>query len=177
MALIFNGTTIPSNVANALIYNGTSITKVVFNSTIVWAQSSFQAKWSGSSTSSDSYGYFTISTSGNLFRYVNRYHAGAWITTNMDGTFTGNSLWGNGVGFITSGNLLRFRYYYGFEGDEIINWCTYTIANKQWIGKSWHHYYIYIKKEYDIILQMLETSGGLIRANTGGSGGPWLSLT
>ena len=172
MPLIMNGVTIPTNITNALIFNGTNITKVVFNSTTVWTQSLFNAQWSGNSTSG-SYWYFTISTSGNLFRYANRGYTGPWITANLDGTFTGNSLisW-NDTGFITSGNLLRFRCY-NWSAVETINWCTYTVANK-WTGSSWGLY----SYGYDgSVAQTLETSGGLIRANTGGSAGPWISLT
>ena len=180
MALIFNGTTVPSNVANALIYNGTSITKVVFNSTIVWAQNSFQAKWSGSSTSGHWY-YFSMNTSGNLLRYTNKYNTGAWITATTSGTFVGNSLVEGGyTGFITSSNLLRFRFYAPYNGwADTANWCTYTIANKQWTGTSWSEYYY--NGGYQSVTHRLETSGGLIRAiaysATDGRGGAWISLT
>lgn len=172
MALIFNGTTVPTNVANALIYNGTSITNVVFNSTTVWTQSLFQAQWSGSSQSS---GYFTMSTSGNLLRYVTPHYTGAWITTNMNGTFTGNSLVYNGnMGFITSSNLLRFRFYdYANGWADTANWCTFTIANK-WTGKTWWHYYGYVDPNNPYTL---ETGGGLIRAIVGTTAGSWISLT
>lgn len=38
MALIINGTTIPTNIAKSLSFNGTNITKVIFNGTTVWTQ-------------------------------------------------------------------------------------------------------------------------------------------
>ena len=174
MALIFNGTTVPTNVANALTYNGTSVTMVVFNSTTVWTQSLFQAKWSGNSQSGGTY-FFTISTSGNLLRYVSKNKTGAWITTNLNGTFTGNSLVDSDtMGFITSSNLLRFRFYDLAKGGvDTANWCTFTIANK-WTGKSWYNYFY--NGGYQYVGHTMETSGGLIRAISG-TAGAWLSLT
>lgn len=51
MPLVFNGTTIPTNVANVLKFNGNNVTTVVFNGTTVWQQQLCTVcnGWSGNS--------------------------------------------------------------------------------------------------------------------------------
>lgn len=177
MPLIMNGVTIPTNVANVLTYNGTNITKVIFNNTEVWAQSLFNAQWSGNSQSSGYSRYIGLGTSNNLFRCYTTSGTGPWITTTLSGTFVGNSIINNpyhaNTGFITSGNLLRFS--------QASNWCTFNIGSG-WTGSSGNEHFWY-NFGYTDSVHRLNTSGGLIRVSsvkyTGADfgHGAWVSLT
>lgn len=179
MPLIYNGTTVPTNVANTLNYNGSNVTAVIFNGTTVWTQSLFNAKWSGNSTFYTNFG-FTVSN--NLFRVMlptSRY--GAWITTNTNGTFTGSSSITNTAGgayaeINTSSNLLRVRSGV-IDGTAMAYtaygaWVTFTVGTgftgSSTSSKSGHN----DDTEEDLYLSYnLGTSGGLIRAYGAHAGG------
>ena len=89
MPLVFNGVTIPENVANALSFNGVDITDVFFNGVQVWNQALFNATWSGNSL--DSINNFGIQTSGNLCRISYNTVWGAWISADSSGLLSGTS--------------------------------------------------------------------------------------
>jgi len=84
MPLIFNGVTIPEDVANALTFNGFDITDVFFNGVQVWDQVLYSGIWSGNSYSV--YGGLTqgIEVSGNLARmYTSSIGSGNWISVDI----------------------------------------------------------------------------------------------
>jgi len=181
MAIVVNGITIPTNVANALNVNGTNITSVICNGTTVWAQS-LNLTWSGSSLQTT---YFTssgLSCSGSSYMYdgmnVAIATSGGWQSVSSSGVFSGNSIGtqGNGyqLGFSVSGNLIK-----AYGQGATSNWVTYTLASKQFSGSS---YSLIDMGEGENEVITLETSGGLIRfgaalSNVALKYGPWISLT
>ena len=175
MAFYFNGSLIPENVAGAFKYNGADVTQVVFNGTTVWEQSLFSATWSGNSIILDAtYGNYGLETSGSLIRATGGAAggAGAWITANIDGTFSNaislSENWANyniymlsaGGQYGTAANQLKFSICAvpssavsftigtGFTGGLVLDNCQFG----------------------------LETSGGLLRVRNYAAGN-WISLT
>ena len=181
MALIMNGTTIPTNVANVLKYNGTNITTLIFNGTTVWAQSLFNAKWSGNSIINAA----GIEVSNNLFRLVYEAYKGAWITATTSGTFTGGpSLVNNQLEISVSSNLMRVLAKDPVTGKAGAygNWVTFTLATATFTGSSLSYQsatdYYGATNSWSI---SVETSGGLLRYGHGfsktiGYWGPYISL-
>lgn len=96
MALVFNGVTIPTNVANALSFNGTNITKVIADGVTVWTQNLFKGQWSGSSiarVNNNTYGGIRLLPSGTNFRLAiedssNLYYT-EYTSVLTNGTFNG----------------------------------------------------------------------------------------
>lgn len=161
MPFVFNGVTIPENVANAFSFNGTDITDVFFNGVQVWHQSLFTAQWSANSIATGQYVSIGIQVSGNLWRqYTSSSGVGAWITTNLDGTFSGNST--AYFTITTSGHSITLG----------ADWVTHDVNTKQFSGMttggpSWDDEYFM-------------TSGGLIAARYVefiDAYGAWVSLT
>jgi hypothetical protein len=195
MPLVFNGTTIPTNVANALMYNGTSVTQVIFNGTTVWQQSLFSAIWSGSSVT----GRESLDTSGSSWRFNGNNwssSAGSWQTVNMSGVFSGSS-WGatsggsaNNVkhGITVSGSqwTLSHANWTGLQYVTIYgSWLTFSTTSKWTGGSTGDVKYQYTDPSYDPNWMnrwrgmRQETSGGLIRQMATSyqfdGGNPWIS--
>ena len=171
MALSFNGTTLATNI-DAVMFNGTAVSKVMFNGTEVWAKVA-ELTWSGDSlaVTNNSIG---IQVSGNLFRAKSATTTGAWITTQSNGTFVGDSGGGsNNLNLSTSGNLVRIQ----MSGQSAGNWVTYTLANKGFTGTSQSGF----STTTDNYYYYLQTSGGLIRVHTvqqkTSRSGAYISLT
>lgn len=105
-----------NNVGTAT-FNGISLSKVIYNAALLWEN--FKALWSGNSFWYFQ-GYLTgIGVSGNLFRFATTNQQtqqyGPWITSNSNGTFTGDSKasvvsYSTIHGLETSGNLVRMIY-------------------------------------------------------------------
>lgn len=181
MPLIMNGVTIPTNGANVLIYNGTNITKVIFNNTEVWAQSLFNAKWSGNSLINAA----GIEVSNNLFRMVFGLYKGAWITATTSGTFTGGpSVVNNQLEISVSSNLMRVLAKDPVTGKAGAygNWVTFTLPAATFTGSSLSYQsatdYYGVTNSWST---SVETSGGLLRYGYGesksiGYWGPYISL-
>lgn len=127
MALVVNGVTIPTNVANAITVNGVDIKSVYHNGVIIWQQAlSTLTGWSGQSVD-DSMSNIGIRTSGMLFNAHSVQGDGAWITTNGDGTFTGSSsnpYWT----IVSSGNNIK-------ESGST-SWVTYNYSTETFSGEN-----------------------------------------
>lgn len=165
MPLVFNGVTIPENVANALTVNGADIHDVYFNGVQVWHQSLINITgWSGDSF----YNTYGVDTSGLLWRANSD---GAWISTSQLGVFIGNSNSWNSSSFVepiyitTSGS----QFMYG------TNWVTFEPSLESFSGVTngpSTSYGVYAKGE---------TLNGLFRHcryNSSGfvGAGAWISL-
>ena len=176
--LVFNGTTIPTNVANALKYNGTSVTKVIYNGTTVWQQSlcTVCSGWTGSSTVSIWQGggiQAGINTSGfNCRVEANGY--GAWILySDSSSSFSGVTSTAMATNIYSSGSNLKF-------GNTSNSWVTYTKASKTWSGSGGG----YVTDDYSGYIDYVGfvTSGGLLAmkgwTNYNGSVryGTWINL-
>lgn len=125
MPLVFNGVTIPENVANALTMNGADIHDVYFNGVNVWHQSLCKvcSGWSGNSLADGKYG---LDSSGTNWRMRIGTTYGAYITTSNLGIFTGNSS-AAGWAFNTSGSLFKLN---------TSEWITYNPDIKQFSGST-----------------------------------------
>ena len=179
MAMYFNGTLIPEDVANALTVNGNDVTAVWANGVQVWAQQLFAAQWSNDSIAvmtspfSVEKGFIV---SGSLLKY--QHIAGnlgtAWIQTYTDGTFSGSSrvdvsgsIYGIDAGGSGYSSLPNGMLYFvpSVTGPQIL----FTIATG-WSGNS------YTNTDYG-----LQTSGNLMRFLYTYLGttyyGAWSSLT
>lgn len=163
MPLVFNGVTIPENVANAFSFNGANVTDVYFNGVQVWHQSLFSGLWSGNSMDSIA----GIQTSGNAYRYQYNTSAwGPWLYTNQSGLGVSGASVVSGVGIGTDGNNnIYIRDGGGYTG--LVNFDT----NSKFTGGSQGAQNGYVK---------LVTSGGLLqhqRYQFGWFYGAWISLT
>ena len=111
MPLVVNGTTIPTNVANALMVNGVSITKVVANGVAVWNQSLFNGVWSGTVDITKNH----ISISGSSYRIgvIGSYNSGVfyggWITVVSPSNI------GSGTSSVTPGTQYAVSNTKGFS--------------------------------------------------------------
>ena len=133
----------------------------------------FNATWSGNSTYTYLINPFGFEVSGNLMRHVdssNGISYGGWITSNQDGTFTGNSTRNATFpsGYETIGNTIRTVHtelagaYYGA-------WLTFDISNGFSDGLSDG---ASINSKHK-----LRGSGGLLRAEHNTNTAPYISLT
>ena len=168
MPLVFNGTTIPTNVANALMYNGTSVTQVIYNGTTVWQQSLFNNTWSGSSLYT--YGSFTnssgIETSGSLFR--SRWGgnvAGGWVSAGSDGSANVRSTTDGNFSIMWNNKIM----YLGVSTTIGTGSITYTMGSG-FSGSA---------NTGMIIMPYATASSNLLRFqnNNASSVGAWISLT
>lgn len=176
MAIIFNGTTIPENVANALSFNGVNITDVFFNGVQVWDQLLFNALWSGDSLVDVSGQIVGIDTSGSLHRQIVYQFGGPaaatpWGTVNSNGTFDTETLsvtvnkFPSGTitfGMKTTANSIGI--YSAVTASTSASWSVATgfTGESRFSGDAEASY---------------ETSGGLLRYNSGTGLGNWISLT
>lgn len=176
MPLVFNGVTIPENVANAFSFNGANITDVYFNGVQVWHQSLCKvcSGWSGNSVVTY-YGSAGINVSGLSCRATQSFIGpavyGSWLV--MDGS-TGT--WTSGTSIATSSDG---EGTYTYELTTISNairafnkaWCYYNPSTETFTGG-------------DSIVSFggscLHTSGGLIFSGYHNSShyyGAYISLT
>lgn len=166
MPLVFNGVTIPENVANAFSFNGVDITDVYFNGVQVWHQSlGPTVGWSGDSF----YTYSVvqgISVSGFSFRFRIGDGYGAWLTVTSSGLPAGLSVASSGMQTrgIESYSSNLWRHYYTYSQSS--TYISYNPSTKVFTGTSLY------------TLMGFTTSGGLIRAQSDSTvAGAWISLT
>lgn len=177
MALVFNGVTIPTNVANALKFNGANITKVIFNGVQVWLQS-LALTWSGDSiaTLSPMTTAAGLDSNGNLWRWYTTTVSGAWQSVALaTGYFSGDSIGEKGgdmnLGIDSSSNLMRAKVWQDAYGSgNYGNWVTYTVGTKSWSGASDKTTFGYASPDVRV---KIDTSGSLVRFQEG----TWITLT
>ena len=173
MPLVFNGTTIPTNVANALMYNGTSITQVIYNGTTVWQQQLciICTGWSGNALSSA--GGLSVSGMNHRSASNNRgssaWTYGSWVSMDGNGVFqSATSTTSYGYSLITTGSSMMVTYSglgYGNGG-----YVTLSPTTKSWSGLSQRFIEAYYQT--DFLGYQIESSGTTgIRFMTTGAGG------
>jgi len=174
MPLIFNGVTIPEDVANALKFNGTDIETVIFNGVEVWKQSLFFAVWSGSSlVNSGSEG---LLVSGSNFKA--KASSSGWLSAFTDGTFTNGSS-DTGLAQYT-GFAVGSGTFNGSPNSTYLTACgTNNSGKPNWslTGVSTVSYTIgvgFTKTGSDP--SSLEVSTGQLRVSHGSSKGAWITL-
>lgn len=180
MPLIMNGTTIPTNVANALSFNGTNITQVVFNGTTVWSQSlGLSVGWSGSSVIVNSSWVFGLQTSGFNYRaahYSNSWaNSGAWQSVSTTGIFSGDSIMTDGAGgFSVSGNNIRTIAF----GTYSSTWVTLA-TNGTFSGASTATHVSSSGYGQNTKFLSLNTSGGYVQfsSDVAGGTGAWVRMS
>jgi hypothetical protein len=171
MPLVVNGTTIPTNVANALMVNGVSITQVIANGVAVWTQSLFSATWSGNSIFTTGYSTYGFLASGNLIRVVSTTSYTPYLSVSTSGVFSGGGYDGNYIRLDGVGSTFTIRDYWG-DGSGTI---TFDVATKIFSGSC----YVVFSSDPDRNYNA-QTSGTLLRM-TGtidglGFAATWISL-
>jgi hypothetical protein len=178
MPLVVNGTTIPTNVANALMVNGVNITQVIANGVNVWTQQlSLSVGWSGSSIVIDSSNvrHIGLQTSGFSYRvawYADDWFdmSGAWQSVSPAGIFSGNSTSGNPNYVIqVSGNNIRVNV-----GNAVSSTWVTLATNGTFSGYSTSGYFCYCGT---YCTPTLETSGGYVRFKENSSPGAWVRMS
>ncbi len=160
MSFVFDGVTIPADLANAFTWGSTDVTKIYANSVLVWEQSLFGATWSGSSVAGSSTGLYT---SGSNMRYQTSGNVGAWATAYSDGTFSNTNScfdYGGCFGYYIR-TVANMRYY---EGGNTGTGPVYFTPAGGFTASS-------VKDDSG-----LYTSGGAIRARAGSVNGGWITL-
>lgn len=171
MALIINGTTIPTNVANALTYNGINITSVIYNGVTYWQQSLAVPQWSGSSTCTG-YGTCGLNTSGNLVRpVVNSNVYGSWVSIDSSGIFSTTYT----RAFVDNLADINFNSLNNYLMKSSVSYAIGSGFSGSWLQQV----YAYVNGTPQYYYNNVVTSGGLLQFKLTGaytSTGSWISL-